>query len=129
MTRLNANKRRIELARKYTVHSRTEPGKGLVIKGSAKKKEEQYTDHSKAIIYHYQQFKQVNQQIKNLQNKKDIILEKYLLPFIYQRMAWMRHRTTNHQIYKAEELQDLIELFGSKEDAYTFRKKYLSYKL
>jgi hypothetical protein len=129
MNRSNANQRRIELARKYTINTRTESGIGMIIKGSANKAERQYTDKTKEIIYHYKQYKQVNQQLINLENKKNIILEQYLLPFMYKRMAWIRHHSNTHQLYKAEQLQDLINLFDSKDEAHTFRKKYLSYKL
>lgn len=128
MTRDNANQRRIELSKKYNVHSKTDPEKGMVIKGSAQTAEKQYTDDKKAIIYHYQQLQQVNTQLSNLETKKNVILEKYLLPFMYKRAAWMRHKSKTHQLYKQEQLQDLIELLPSKDEAYSFRKKYLSYK-
>ncbi|KAI8053623.1 hypothetical protein BDF21DRAFT_468333 [Thamnidium elegans] len=117
----NATKRRQELARKYTVNTKTEPGKGLIIKGTAKKVERGYTDETKAILYHYKHYKQVKQQLINLETKKNVILEKYLLPIMYKRMAWIRHHSTTHQIYKEEQLQDLTKLFDSKDEAHTFR--------
>lgn len=129
MERHNANKRRQELARQYTLNTKTVPEKGYLIKGTAQKTESKYKDNSEAIIKHYRQYKIVKKQLSNLESKKNIILENHLLPLIYRRAAHIRHQSTTHQSYKADQLQDLIKLFESKDEAYTFRKKYLSYKL